>query len=192
MTKIPNNVIRPPKGYEYVTVEKKIPIVQIKRITDIANGDKLTSQDDIKKRIDYLESKIDKLMDELRVLKRRDKYKPKPEERAKRVWMSDILEAVCDYFEVSPTDIQSERRHADLVRVRSVFINLCHALTYGSYSAIGRMCGNRDHTTIIHHARLKRNKTGHLNIKKESGIELRSDFGKLEAKLKAEAQPDNE
>ena len=192
MTKIPNNVIRPPKGYEYVTVEKKIPIVQIKRITDIANGDKLTSQDDIKKRIDYLESKIDKLMDELRVLKRRDKYKPKPEERAKRVWMSDILEAVCDYFEVSPTDIQSERRHADLVRVRSVFINLCHALTYGSYSAIGRMCGNRDHTTIIHHSRLKRNKTGPWNIKKESGIELWSDFGKLEAKLKAEAQPDNE
>ena len=85
MTKIPNNVIRPPKGYEYVTVEKKIPIVQIKRTTE---------QDDIKKRIDYLESKIDKLMDELRVLKRKDKYRPKPEERAKRIWMSDILEAV--------------------------------------------------------------------------------------------------
>ena len=183
MTKIPNNVIRPPKGYEYVTVEKKIPIVQIKRTTE---------QDDIKKRIDYLESKIDKLMDELRVLKRRDKYKPKPEERAKRVWMSDILEAVCDYFEVGPTDIQSERRHADLVRVRSVFINLCDALTYGSYSAIGRMCGNRDHTTIIHHARLKKDKTGPWNIKKESGLELWSDYSKLEAKLKSEAQPDNE
>ena len=192
MTKIPNNVIRPPKGYEYVTVEKNIPIVQIKRTTDITAGDKLTSQDDIKKRIDYLESKIDKLMVELRVLKRRDKYRPKPEERAKRVWMSDILEAVCDYFEVGPTDIQSERRHADLVRVRSVFINLCHELTHGSYAAIGRMCGNRDHTTIIHHVRLKRNKTGCWNIKKESGIELWSDFGKLEAKLKAEAQPDNE
>ena len=105
MTKIPNNVIKPPKGYEYVTVEKNIPIVQIKRTTE---------QDDIKKRIDYLESKIDKFMDELRVLKRRDKYKPKPGERAKRVWMSDILEAVCDYFEIGPTDIQSERRHADL------------------------------------------------------------------------------
>ena len=183
MTKIPNNVIRPPKGYEYVTVEKNIPIVQIKRTTE---------QDDIKKRIDYLESKIDKFMDELRVLKRRDKYRPKPEERAKRVWMSDILEAVCDYFEVGPTDIQSERRHADLVRVRSVFINLCHELTHGSYAAIGRMCGNRDHTTVIHHTRLKTNKSGCWDIKKESGLELWSDYSKLEAKLKSEAQPDNE
>ena len=183
MTKIPNNVIKPPPGYEYVTVEKKIPIVQIKRTTE---------QDDIKKRIDYLESKIDKLMDELRVLKRRDKYKPNPGDRAKRVWMSDILDAVCNYFDYSPTDIQSERRHADLVRVRSVFINLCHALTHGSYAAIGRMCGNRDHTTVIHHARLKRNKTNCWSIKKESGIELWSDYSKLEAKLKSEAQPDNE
>jgi hypothetical protein len=30
MTRIPNNVIRPPKGYEYVTVNKKMPIVQSK------------------------------------------------------------------------------------------------------------------------------------------------------------------
>ena len=149
MTKIPNNVIRPPKGYEYVTVQKNIPIVQIKRTTE---------QDDIKKRIDYLESKIDKLMDELRVLKRRDKYRPKPEERAKRVWMSDILEAVCDYFEIGPDDIRSNRRHADLVKVRSVYINLAHELTHASQPAIGRACGNRDHTTIIHHVRLKRNK----------------------------------
>ena len=46
--------------------------------------------------------------------------------------MSDILEAVVDYFEVGPTDIQSERRHAELVRVRSVYINLCNELTYAS------------------------------------------------------------
>ena len=183
MTKIPNNVIRPPKGYEYVTVEKNIPIVQIKRTTE---------QDDIKKRIDYLESKIDKLMDELRVLKRRDQYKPKPGERAKRVWMSDILEAVCDYFEIGPDDIRSNRRHADLVKVRSVYINLAHELTHASQPAIGRACGNRDHTTIIHHARLKTNKTGPWNIKKESGIELWSDYSKLATKLKSEAQPDNE
>ena len=183
MTKIPNNVIRPPKGYEYVTVEKKIPIVQIKRTTE---------QDDIKKRIDYLESKIDKLMDELRVLKRKDKYRPKPSERAKRVWMEDILKAVCDHYNTTPTDIMSEKRQAELVRVRSVYINLCNELTYASQPAIGRMCGNRDHTTIIHHARLKRNKTGPWNIKKESGIELWSDYSKLEVKLRSEAQPDNE
>jgi hypothetical protein len=54
------------------------------------------------------------------------------------------------------------------------------------------MCGNRDHTTVIHHARLKTNKSGCWDIKKESGLELWSDYSKLEAKLKSEAQPDNE
>ena len=183
MTKIPNNVIRPPKGYEYVTVNKKMPIVQIKRTTE---------QDDTKQRIDYLESKIDKFMDELRVLKRRDKYRPKPGDRAKRVWISDILETVCGYYEMTPTTIQSASRRSEIVRVRSVFLNLCNSLTHGSYSAIGRMCGNRDHTTIIHHVRLKRDKTNCWNIKKELGLELWSDFGKLEAELKSKAQPDNE
>ena len=74
MTRIPNNVIKPPKGYEYVQ-RRSVPIVQIKRTTQ---------PDDTKVRINYLESKLDKIMDELRVLKRRDKYKPKPNERAKR------------------------------------------------------------------------------------------------------------
>ncbi len=180
MTKIPNNVIKPPPGYEYVQ-QRSVPLIQPKPI-----------KDNTKERIEYLESKMDKILDELRVLKRRDKYKPKPSERAKRVWMSDILDAVCNYFDYSPTDIQSERRHADLVRARSVFINLCNSLTTGSYAGIGRMCGGRDHTTVIHHVRLKREKTNCWNIKKESGIELWSDFGKLEAKLKSEAQPDNE
>ena len=138
MTKIPNNVMRPPKGFEYVQ-QGSVPNVQAKPI-----------QDDTKIRINYLESKLDKIMDELRVLKRRDKYKPKPNERAKRVWISDILEAVCDYYEMTPAAVQSASRISDIVRVRSVFINLCNALTHGSYSAIGRMCGNRDHTTIIH------------------------------------------
>ena len=178
MTKIPNNVIKPPPGFEYVQ-QRSVAIAQPK-------------DDGIKKRIDYLESKIDKLMDELRVLKRRDKYKPKPSERAKRVWISDILEAVCDYFEVGPGDVKSQKRHADLVRVRSVYINLCNELTHTSQPAIGRACGGRDHTTVIHHIRLKRDKTNCWSIKKESGIELWSDYSKLEAKLKSEAQPDNE
>ena len=185
MTKIPNNVIKPPPGYEYVTTPSNTSIHRLKL-------NRVNEQDDIKKRIDYLESKIDKFMDELRVLKRRDKYRPKPEERAKRVWMSDILEAVCDYFEIGPDDIRSNRRHADLVKVRSVYINLAHELTHASQPAIGRACGNRDHTTIIHHVRLKRNKTGCWSIKKESGIELWSDYSKLATKLKSEAQPDNE
>ena len=53
---------------------------------------------------------MDKILDELRVLKRKDKYRPKPSERAKRVWMEDILKAVCDHYNTTPTDIMSEKR----------------------------------------------------------------------------------
>ena len=91
MTRIPNNVIKPPKGYEYVTNTSNLTTRHILKIK------RTTQPDDTKIRISYLESKLDKIMDELRVLKRRDKYKPKPNERAKRVWISDILEAVFDY-----------------------------------------------------------------------------------------------
>ena len=189
MTKIPNNVIKPPPGYEYVIPSNSQPTITTSPGVQL---NKITEQDETKKRIEYLESKMDKILDELRVLKKRDKYKPKPSERAKRVWMSDILEAVCDYFEVGPGDVKSQKRHADLVRVRSVYINLCNELTHTSQPAIGRACGDRDHTTVIHHIRLKRNKTNCWSIKKESGIELWSDYSKLEAKLKSEAQPDNE
>jgi len=188
MTKIPNNVIKPPPGYMYVN-EK---VEKIQKYVGTIQGKKYLFENDTKKRIEYLESKMDKILDELRVLKRKDKYRPKPSERAKRVWMEDILKAVCNHFNTTPTDIMSEKRQAELVRVRSVYINLCNELTYASQPAIGRMCGNRDHTTIIHHVRLKREKANCWNIKKESGIELWSDFGKLEAKLKSEAQPDNE
>ena len=51
--------------------ERSVPIMQPKPI-----------KDDTKERIEYLESKMDKILDELRVLKRKDKYRPKPSERA--------------------------------------------------------------------------------------------------------------
>ncbi len=180
MTKIPNNVIKPPPGYEYVQ-QRSVPLIQPKPI-----------EDNTQNRIAILERKLDKILDELRVLKKQQKYKPKISNKAKKIWMSDILEHVCDYFSVTPTDINSARRHAELVRVRSVYINLCHELTTASQPAIGRMCGNRDHTTVIHHIKLKRYKSNCWDIRTNKGLELWSDFSELESKLKAEAQPDNE
>ena len=178
MSKIPNNVIKPPPGYQYV------------------NGNNMATikpkQDDTKQRIEYLENKMHKVLDELRYLKMREKYRPNSKYRAKRIWMSDILTSVCDYFETTAEDINSVRRHAEIVKVRSVYINLCYDLTHASQPAIGRMCGGRDHTTIIHHVKLKKNKANCWDIRTKAGLELWQDFSKLEDKLKAEAQPDNE
>ena len=47
MTKIPNNVIKPPPGFEYVQ-QRSVPIMQSKPI-----------KDDTKERIEYLESNMD-------------------------------------------------------------------------------------------------------------------------------------
>ena len=49
------------------------------------------------------------------------------------------------------------------------------------------MCGNRDHTKIIHHVRLKRNKTG-VGILKKERIELWSDL-EIKPKLKSDTNP---
>ena len=180
-TKIPNNVMKPPKGFEYVTEQKKIPIVQIKRVK---------SDDD---RIAQLESMIFAMQDEVRVLKRNQKQQlNSSNQKQKRVWMEDILDAVCKHFNVGKDYLLSPKRYAEIVEIRSCFINLCYELTNASQPAIGRYCGGRDHTTIIHHVRLKRNKSNCWDIRTKNGLDLWNDFNKLSTKLKAEAEPDNE
>ncbi len=182
-TKIPNNVMKPPKGFEYVI--NKNPSQQTVSI--------VKENTQTQKRIDMLEGMIFKMSDELRKLKRHQVQQyNSSKQKPKRVWMQDILEAVAKHYKVNIDEILGPRRLAELVEIRSCYINLCHELTTASQPAIGRMCGNRDHTTVIHHIRLKRNKSNCWDIRTNKGLELWSDFTKLESKLKAEAEPDNE
>jgi chromosomal replication initiator protein len=61
-----------------------------------------------------------------------------------------IQDVIAARFDVSRTDLLSDRRAARLVRARHVAIWLCRRLTTHSLPAIGRQFGDRDHTSVMH------------------------------------------
>lgn len=62
----------------------------------------------------------------------------------------EIIKLVCREYGVSPTDIKSARRTAQIVRPRQEAMWLCTIYTQKSLPEIGRQFGGRDHTTVLH------------------------------------------
>jgi len=67
----------------------------------------------------------------------------------------DIFYKVINYYKRTEAEIISPRRLKEYAEVRSVIINLLRELTSLSLPEIGRIVGGRDHTTVLHHLRLK-------------------------------------
>lgn len=61
----------------------------------------------------------------------------------------DIQRAVAARYGVSVTDLRSARRTANVTLPRLIAVYLARTLTELSLPAIGRLFGNRDHTTIL-------------------------------------------
>jgi chromosomal replication initiator protein len=69
----------------------------------------------------------------------------------KRVVTPDyIIQIVADNFNLTPADIVSQKRNADISRPRQIAMYLCRRMTDIPLEQIGRYFGNRDHTTIMH------------------------------------------
>ena len=66
-----------------------------------------------------------------------------------------ILNKCLRFYNRTYEEIMSPRRLQAYAECRSVVVNLMRELTTLSLPAIGRFMGGRDHTTIIHHTRLK-------------------------------------
>lgn len=64
-----------------------------------------------------------------------------------------ITRAASRHSGYSVGDIISHRRRAPMVRVRHVVMYLSYRLTSMSFPEIGRLLGDRDHTTILHGVR---------------------------------------
>jgi len=62
----------------------------------------------------------------------------------------DIQKLVANHFNVTMTDIVSERRTARVVRPRQTAMYLAKIITTKSLPEIGRRFGDRDHTTVLH------------------------------------------
>jgi len=84
-----------------------------------------------------LESTQDLLQD---VLKKHDR----------RVGIEEIQRKVAEHWSIRLTDMTSARRARAVARPRQVAMYLSKQLTSRSLPEIGRMFGNRDHTTVMH------------------------------------------
>ena len=68
----------------------------------------------------------------------------------RRVTIDEIQRRVAEHFHVRLSDMSSPRRARAVARPRQVAMYLAKQLTERSLPEIGRMFGNRDHTTVMH------------------------------------------
>ena len=79
-----------------------------------------------------------------RCIKRAVKIDNKP------LTVDDIVSSVCNHFDVSASSVNSKSRKRDLVVARQVSMYLSQKYTRMPASRIGKLIGNRDHSTVIH------------------------------------------
>ena len=79
-----------------------------------------------------------------RVIKRAVKMDDKP------LTIDDIVETVCNHYNVTVTAVNSKSRKRDYVVARQVTMYLAQKYTKMPASRIGKLVGNRDHSTVIH------------------------------------------
>lgn len=71
----------------------------------------------------------------------------------KRVRIEDIQRVVSRHYNVSKTDLLSNRRTRTIVKPRQIAMYLAKVMTPRSLPEIGRRFGGRDHTTVLHAVR---------------------------------------
>ena len=64
--------------------------------------------------------------------------------------VDDILEKVCQHFNVSQQNVFSKSRKRDYVLVRQVSMYLASKYTKMPAARIGQLIGGRDHSTVLH------------------------------------------
>lgn len=62
----------------------------------------------------------------------------------------DIINKVCDYYNVKPTQLKGPKREASLVRARQMAMFLLKKRLGLTFVEIGNILGGRDHTTIMY------------------------------------------
>jgi len=70
--------------------------------------------------------------------------------KSKSMTCKNIIEAVCNYFDVPIKDLTGASRKKELVYPRQVSMYLMRKLLNSSYPTIGDELGGRDHTTAMH------------------------------------------
>ncbi len=67
-----------------------------------------------------------------------------------RITIKDIQKATAEYFNISLSDLLSDKKNRKFSYPRQIAVYLSRKLTKLSYKGIGRSFGNKDHSTIIY------------------------------------------
>lgn len=81
----------------------------------------------------------------------------------KRVRIEDIQRIVARHYNVSKTELLSNRRTRTIVKPRQIAMYLSKVMTPRSLPEIGRRFGGRDHTTVLHAVRKIEDLSGNDN-----------------------------
>ena len=144
-----------------------IPSDVIEFISQTANGSVRDLQGVINSLMAYsivYNSNIDMRLAE-RVIKRAVKIDDKP------LTVDEIIETVCNHFNVSPSAVGGKSRKRDFLVARQVSMYLAQKYTKMPASRIGKLVGNRDHSTVIHSCTQVENR---LKVDKEFLAEIQS------------------
>jgi chromosomal replication initiator protein len=71
-------------------------------------------------------------------------------ETIKAISLEMVIQAVCDYYKVSVTELKAKKRNHNIVVPRQIAMYLARKMTRHSLPEIGNALGGRDHTTVIH------------------------------------------
>lgn len=124
----------------------KIPCDVIQFIAETANGSVRDLEGVINSLMAYsivYNSNIDMRLAE-RVIKRAVKVDDHP------LTVDDIVETVCNHYNVNTSAINSRSRRRELVIARQVSMYLAQKYTKIPAARIGKLVGGRDHSTVIH------------------------------------------
>ena len=123
-----------------------IPDEVIRFIASTANGSVRDLEGVVNSLLAYsvvYNSNVDMRLAE-RVIKRAVKVDDNP------LTVDEILDTVCNHFSVTLSAVNSKSRKHDFVIARQVTMYLAQKYTKMPASRIGRLVGNRDHSTVIH------------------------------------------
>ena len=123
-----------------------IPDEVIRFIASTANGSVRDLEGVVNSLLAYsvvYNSNVDMRLAE-RVIKRAVKVDDNP------LAVDEMLDTVCNHFSVTLSAVNSKSRKHDLVIARQVTMYLAQKYTKMPASRIGRLVGNRDHSTVIH------------------------------------------
>ena len=84
-----------------------------------------------------------------------------------------IFDGVCFFFNISPKELISKRRDREICEPRQMAMMLMSENTNLSLKEIGKMFGDRDHTTVIHSKVVCRDLLGNNPIFRDTFTELK-------------------